>query len=150
MLQYQFPNLDLESVLGNNLFIEVSRKTKRIKTISDDSQDPKVLLFSLRTSDGRFLPTFEGGIRILASGYRENLVMVSDDASKYVAQGKSTFCKHVLQVSSNIYPKSEVFVINNRNELLAVGTAIQPGYAMLELSSGVAVRPKHISKTKVV
>lgn len=139
-LSIQFPGIQFEKLV-KNITIQVSRKTGRIRGIIDADTDER--LFSLRTSDGRFVPTFEGGKRLLASGQLTNRVVMNRDAEPYVAKGKSAFCKFVVDTDHNIQPGGEVLLVNEDNELLAVGTAVQPGYAMLELTSGVAVNPKH-------
>ncbi len=140
----QFPGLDPNKVLGK-IEIKISGKTKRIKSIFDSLDNGK-LLYSLRTSDGRFLPSMEGARRMLECGYKGNRVFISDEASQFVAQGKTAFCKHVVKVDDDIFPKSEVFILNQNGILLAIGTAVQPGYAMLQLKSGIAVKPRHYYK----
>ncbi|MHA2250053.1 MAG: hypothetical protein ACXAD7_06815 [Candidatus Kariarchaeaceae archaeon] len=107
VLTAQFQGIQLVQVLGE-VNIEISKKTKRIKYIYDSSNNEKQLLFSLRTSDGRFLPTMEAARRILASGYNENRIFVNDEAAPFVAKGKTTFCKHVLKVDDNIVPNRQL------------------------------------------
>lgn len=135
-LQLQYSGIKIEF---SNLQVEISRKTGRIRSIIENDK----LLFSLRTSDGRFLPTMDGAQYLLSKGYNGNRVYVNDDSAPYVAEGKSAFCKHIVKCDENIVPEMEVFLLSLNDELLAVGTAVQPGYAMLQLQSGVAVKIKH-------
>jgi len=147
VLTAQFQGIQPVQILGE-VDIEISRKTKRIKYIYDSSNNNKQLLFSLRTSDGRFLPSMEAARRILTSGYNGNRVYVTDEAAPFVAKGKTTFCKHVLKVDDNIVPNLEIFLLDKSGKLLAVGNSIQPGYAMLQMKSGPAVKPRHYDKIK--
>jgi uncharacterized protein with predicted RNA binding PUA domain len=137
----QFPGIKTDLIF-EDIEIEVSRKTRRIKHVYDSSVGQKILLFSLRTSDGRLLPSMEAARRILLSGYLGNRVFMNEESTPYVSKGKSAFCKHVVKVDGNIYPQSEVFLVDNQGKLIAVGTSVQPGYAMLQLQSGIAVKPR--------
>ena len=134
MLQYEGVKFEFA-----NLNITISRKTKRIKLVCDGDNQ----LFSLRVNDGRLLPTMEGGRYLIANGYQKNRVFVNSDAAPFVSEGKSAFCKHIVKVDDNIIPEIEVLLMSEDNKLLATGTAVQPGYAMLQLDAGIAVKSKH-------
>lgn len=139
-LTIQFPGIALDRIV-NEIAVSISRKTGRIRGISDKQTGER--LFSLRTSDGRYLPTFEGGRRLLKSGYEAQRIIMSSEASPFIASGKSAFCKHVLSVDPGVVPYSEVLLLDEDGNYLAVGTAQQPGYAILDLDSGVAAKIKH-------
>jgi uncharacterized protein with predicted RNA binding PUA domain len=145
VLGVQFPGFDSSRIL-NNIEITISRKTKRIREIHEVDKEKKSLLFVLRPNDGHFLPTLYGAQRMIAEGYEGSRVIMSKDSSEFVKKGKSAFCKHVVKVDSNIQPNSQVFLMDPDLKLLAVGTAIQPGYAMLDLKSGVAVKPRKYTR----
>jgi predicted RNA-binding protein (TIGR00451 family) len=102
-----------------------------------------IVLFSLRPLDGHFIPSIAGAKRILATGYRRNIVVMDHDAAPFVAKGKTAFCKFVLSADEQIVPQAEVFLLDEEDQLLAVGTALHPAYAMLQLKSGPAVRVRH-------
>ena len=139
-LRMQFPDINIEEVIGD-MGVMLSRKTNRIRSVGDLQSGQ--ILFSLRTSDGRYVPSFEGGLRILKSGFEKNRIFISKDAVPFVAKGKSAFCKHVLKVDDNIVPGLEVFVMSEDNELIAIGSSFHPGYAMQLLQNGVAAKIKH-------
>ncbi len=138
---YQTLNFQYEGInfRFTDINIIISRKTKRIKIIKNGD----IQLFSLRTNDGRLLPTMDGGRYLLENGYKKNRVVVNNDAAPFVSKGKSAFCKHVIKVDDNIVPEIEVLLMSENNRLLAIGTAVQPGYAMLQLDTGIAVKSKH-------
>ena len=139
-LKMQFPDINIEEVIGE-MGVMLSRKTNRIRSVGDLQSGQ--ILFSLRTSDGRYVPSFEGGLRIIKSGFEKNRIFISKDAVPFVAKGKSAFCKHVLKVDDNIVPGLEVFVMSEDNELIAIGSSFHPGYAMQLLQNGVAAKIKH-------
>ena len=139
-LKMQFPDINIEEVIGE-MGVLLSRKTNRIRSVGDLQSGQ--ILFSLRTSDGRYVPSFEGGLRIIKSGFEKNRIFISKDAVPFVAKGKSAFCKHVLKVDDNIVPGLEVFVMSEDNELIAIGSSFHPGYVMKLLQNGVAAKIKH-------
>ena len=139
-LMMQFPDINIKEVIGE-MGVMLSRKTNRIRSVGDLQSGQ--ILFSLRTSDGRYVPSFEGGLRIIKSGFEKNRIFISKDAVPFVAKGKSAFCKHVLKVDDNIVPGLEVFVMSEDNELIAIGSSFHPGYAMQLLQNGVAAKIKH-------
>ena len=139
-LRMQFPDINIVEVIGE-MGVTLSRKTNRIRSVGDLQSGQ--ILFSLRTSDGRYVPSFEGGLRIIKSGFEKNRIFISKDAVPFVAKGKSAFCKHVLKVDDNIVPGLEVFVMSEDNELIAIGSSFHPGYAMQLLQNGVAAKIKH-------
>lgn len=145
ILAMQFEGLNSSSLL-QNIDITISKKTKRIKEIFEVKDDAKKLLFVLRPSDGRFLPSMFGAQRILDTGYQNCRVIMNHESSAFVKTGKSAFCRHVIKVDDNIQPNSEVFLLDPDLNLLAVGSAAQPGYAMIELQSGIAVKPRKYLK----
>ena len=61
-LKMQFPDINIEEVIGE-MGVTLSRKTNRIRSVGDLQSGQ--ILFSLRTSDGRYVPSFEGGLRII-------------------------------------------------------------------------------------
>lgn len=67
-------------------------------------------------------------------------VKVTAEAEPFIAKGKSVFAKHVVDVDNEIRPQEEVAVINEKNEVLAVGRAMLTGKEMKTFKRGVAVR----------
>ncbi|OLS18848.1 MAG: tRNA-guanine(15) transglycosylase [Candidatus Heimdallarchaeota archaeon LC_2] len=145
ILEVQFPNLKVKQILVN-IDIVLSRKTNRIKEVNEISENKKLLLFALRPNDGHLIPSLYGAQKILDTGYEGNRVIMSNDSCPFIQQGKSAFCKHVVEVDHNVIPNSEVFILNPNRELIAIGTALQPGYAMLQMQSGIAVKTKKYKK----
>jgi 7-cyano-7-deazaguanine tRNA-ribosyltransferase len=141
-LKYQFIHLRLDKLL-ENIKLQISRKTRRIKGIFKITDNKTELLFSFRPNDGRFLPSLIAGELILQSRYSQSRVIIDEEAIPFVKNGKSVFCKYIIQADDNIYPGSEVFILDIKLNLIAIGTATQPSFALLELNSGIGVKTKH-------
>ena len=139
-LSLQFPGCDIARLL-DHIEVVISRKTGRIRAITDSIT--KEQLFSLRTSDGRFLPTYAGGLRLLVCGYSSGCLVMNEEAAPFIASGKSAFCKHVVRADCDIVPESEVLLLDTLGNLLGVGTAKQPGYIIDLFQSGLAAKVKH-------
>ncbi len=98
-------------------------------------------LATLRPPDGLFSLTIAGAKRIMEGVESPRLwVKVQKEAAPFIAKGKSLFAKHVMDADDEIRPHEEVIVINEENEVLAVGKAMLSGREMKAFKRGVAVR----------
>ena len=137
----QFGGFDgLSFAYRPDLEVSYSKRTRRVITVYLGGR----AALHLRTSDGRFLPTYFGAQELFTSGLDRNKITIEDDAIPFVSRGRSLFNRHVSKASPDIRPGSEVFVFSNSGKFLAVGVSLHPWYAMLELSNGVAVKIKHL------
>lgn len=138
----QYPGIDLAGV---QFSYKSSRKTGRIRSVLYKSE----LLFSHRSSDGRLLPTLNGAQFLISHGSQNNIITVEPVAESFIKEGRSLYCKHVYLADESIIFGSPVILQNKQKTLLATGIANQPGYAMLQLNGGVAVRVKHSLKSNL-
>ncbi len=101
--------------------------------------------------DGRMLCTFrkDGGIALtidlarmlLINGrFFEHCIMIRDDVARYVAKGRSVFCKHIKHAGSSIRVGSEVAILDEDKNLIAVGKAVLPATIMKDMRHGVAAK----------
>jgi predicted RNA-binding protein (TIGR00451 family) len=113
-----------------------SRRSGRVKSIFLDGK-----LFATVKPNGAMALSM-GGARILSKspGFRQNCVQVSDEVAEFVRGGKSVFCKFVVSAGGNIYPKSEVAIVDSRRKVLGVGMAVLNGKVMSQFKTGVAVK----------
>jgi 7-cyano-7-deazaguanine tRNA-ribosyltransferase len=118
---------------------ERSRRTSRIRRAFVDGE----LVATLRASDGMVVPTMAGASRLHRLPYPRCRVVVADEAREFAMQGKSVFCKFVVDCDPEIRAMQEVIVVDEGDELLATGTALLSSQEMLELERGVAVKPRH-------
>ncbi len=139
-LGFQFPGVDFTAFFRrDDIYVVYSRKTRRVSYVHLGDRH----LFSLRTSDGRYQPTFAGGLLLLELGLEKQRITVAPDAVPFVADGKSLYTRHVMTADSGIAPGSEVLLLSPEGELLAVGTSVHPTHALHSLVNGVAVKVKH-------
>ena len=59
---------------------------------------------------------------------------------KYIRKGRNVFAKHVKDADPEIRPGSEVIIVDEEDNLLAVGKAILNGKEMIAFKSGIAVK----------
>ncbi len=72
--------------------------------------------------------------------FRDNCVQVSDDTAEFVRGGRSVFNKFVVRAGKNIYPKSEVAIVDGKGRVIGVGMAVLNGSHMRLFKTGVAVK----------
>jgi 7-cyano-7-deazaguanine tRNA-ribosyltransferase len=120
--------------------ISFSRSTGKIRYVMKDER----ILFTMVPTTGLLTPTFEGGDLLLNHGIDNRyLVKMNDDASDFVAKGKSALAKFVVQASPELRPGEEVVIVDNNKLLLGVGKALLSGHEMQAFKRGVAVSVRH-------
>ena len=135
-------NFQFESDIGQKMFpddvkVEYSRKTGRIKHVYLNG----TLLATLRPTNGFFALTINGGKRLMdLVDHSRFRIVVHEDVESFVREGRNVFAKHVIKTDVKIRPGEEVVVINNKNDVLAVGKAVLSGDEMLAFNRGVAVK----------
>jgi uncharacterized protein with predicted RNA binding PUA domain len=134
---YQFGRGVGKELFPEDVRIVYSKRTGRIRQIFLGEK----ILATLRPRDGLFSLTITGAKRLWENVQTPRLwVKVCDEAISFVAKGRNVFAKHVTCADEEIRPKEEVIIVNERNEVLAVGRAILTGLEMKAFYRGVAVR----------
>jgi predicted RNA-binding protein (TIGR00451 family) len=134
---YQFGKDSGKKLFPDEVKIVYSKRTGKIRHIYLDGE----LLATLRPTNGLFSLTIKGAKRMMKNVKKQRLwVKVTAEAEPFIVKGKSVFAKHVVDVDSEIRPQEEVVVINEKNEVLAVGRAMLTGKEMKAFKRGVAVR----------
>jgi predicted RNA-binding protein (TIGR00451 family) len=134
---YQFGKDVGARLFPDTLRIVYSKNTRKIRHIHLKEE----LLATLRPTTGLLALTIAGAKQLVRTvNPTPYWVRVHDDAEPFVAQGRSAFAKHVTDADPEIRPQDEVFVINSKNEVLAVGRALLSGTEMKAFSRGTAVR----------
>ncbi len=111
--------------------------TGRIRQIFDGN----TRIATMKADSGWFTLSIEGAKRLhRAFKYPKLRVVVVDEVSEFIAEGRSVFAKHVVDVDRSIRANDEVIVVNTKDELLATGKAILSAFEMLEMERGVAVK----------
>lgn len=134
---YQFGKSVGEALFPDSVTISFSKKTGRIRHVFLDGK----LLATLRPTDGMFSLTINGAKRVTANSKPlHNWVRVNQDVASFIAEGKSVFAKHVSDADVEIRPMGEVIVLDQKDEVLAVGRAVLTGREMKAFKRGVAVK----------
>jgi uncharacterized protein with predicted RNA binding PUA domain len=134
---YQFGKGIGSKLFPENLEIRHSKKTGRIRYVCLEGKR----LATLRPTDGLFSLSIEGAKRIAESADSAKcFVTVQNDVSQFIARGGDVFAVHIIRADSEIRPKDEVIVVDERNKVLAVGRAVLSGGEMMAFKTGVAVR----------
>jgi predicted RNA-binding protein (TIGR00451 family) len=77
-------------------------------------------------------------------------IIVLNEISEFIKKGRNVFCKHVVDIDENLRPLDEVIVVNQNDELLAIGRLKLPISYVKSFSSGVAVNVrKGVYKSKI-
>ncbi|MCS7125166.1 MAG: pseudouridine synthase [Candidatus Bathyarchaeota archaeon] len=137
MADYQFGRGVGEKLFPENVEVAYSKRTGRIRYVYLDGKR----LVTLRPMDGLFSLSIEGAKRIVENQIPAKcLVVVQNEVSKFIADGGDVFAIHVVKADSEILPKDEVIVVNEKGEVLAVGRAVLSGEEMTAFKVGVAVK----------
>ena len=126
VLSYQFgvPFPRLEGVI-----VSRSKRTRTLREVKFGD----LVIGHFRPSDGAFIPTLEGAPLILSNlPYPVGRVVVKERFSDTVAMGTTVFVKFVEDADPRIRPRSEVFVVNGDDEVLATGKSILSGAEYME------------------
>lgn len=113
-----------------------SRRSGRVKLIHHGGK----LFATVKPNGAMALTVYAASILAKSPSFKENCITVSDDVAEFVKGGKSVFCKFVKSAGNNIYPKSEVAIVDGRGKVIGVGTAILNGKVMAQFKSGAAIK----------
>ena len=98
------------------------------------------LLATVKPNGAMALSLYGAELLAKSSKFRENSVTVADETAGFVHGGKSVFCRFVTSAGRNIFPRSEVAVIDSKGNVLGVGMAVLNGKVMKQFKSGAAVK----------
>ena len=137
-------NVKVSDSFVKNIDCEFSKRTGRIKNFFIDSK----LFATLRTNGGLALTIFGAKKMMRYKSFRKNCIIPKDDAVLFVCEGKSLFCKHVDWCGINVQNGSDVVVIDNDYNVLAVGKSMCSYKTMKKLQYGVAVKIREGIKSR--
>ena len=136
---YQFGFGAGDAIFEGNINIEKSKKTGKIRHIYDG----KTLLVNMRASDSYLILSKEGAKRLHANiPYPQNRVVVNKDSEPFALDGKSVFCKFVVDCDDNIRAKDEVLIVNEDDKLLAYGKALLGACEIEQFQTGQAIKTR--------
>ncbi|NHJ24335.1 MAG: pseudouridine synthase [Candidatus Lokiarchaeota archaeon] len=146
---FQFSPITTDILFDNDdkIKVEYSKNTGRIKHIYYDEN----LLLNFRPQNGLFTLSLFAADRIIRSISIPHLrAVVQSDISEFIKEGRNVFCKHITEIDENLRPLDEIIVVNQEDELLAIGKLILPIPYIKSFTSGVAIKVrKGINKSKI-
>jgi len=97
-------------------------------------------ILSMRAHDGLFTLKLEGAKILHKSFPKPKMrVTVSEETAEFNREGKNVFAKFVLDCDDELRPGDEVLIVDEKDEMVAVGRARMNREEMLAFESGVAV-----------
>lgn len=136
MIDYQFGRGVSRALPKQNVHLVYSRRSGRVKLIFHDRK----LIATVKPNGAMALSLYGANLLAGSPRFRDNCVTVGDEAVEFVHGGKSVFCKFVTSAGKNVFPKSEVAVVDKTGKVLGVGMAVMNGKFMTQFKSGVAVK----------
>ncbi|RLE94542.1 MAG: pseudouridine synthase [Thermoprotei archaeon] len=99
------------------------------------------LIAVFRASDFSVLFTIRGA-QVLKElvAFPHLRVVVENKVSKFIAEGRNVFAKHVIIVDLDLRAGDEVIVVNQRDDLLAVGKLVLSPFEIFSFRRGIAVK----------
>ncbi len=145
---YQF-DPEITDILFSNkeeIYIERSKNTNKIRYIHLKDK----ILLTLRPSNGLFTLSLLSAKLIIKNTKPPKLrAIVSTEVSEFIKEGRSVFCKHVIDIDENLRPMDEVIVVDQNDELLAIGRLKIPITYVKTFKNGVAIKVRRgINKSK--
>ena len=123
-----------------------SKNTGRLKHIYEDNQ----ILLNYRPKIGLFTLTFLSASKVISRLPIPKLrAVVLNDIADFIRKGRNVFCKHILKIDDDLRPLDEVIVVNQENELLALGRLSLPIQYINTFNTGVAIKVRKGNKSKL-
>ena len=97
----------------------------------------------MRAQDGLFTLKVDGG-RILHTYYASPRfrVVVENNVSDYIKNGRNVFSKFVVDCDSNLRPFDECLIVSEDDDFLGVGRCLLNRDEMLSFNYGIAVKTR--------
>ncbi len=131
----------------NEIKFEFSKNTGKIKHIYDKDK----LILNLRPTNGFFTLSLFSAKKIIESIPPLKLrAVVMNEISDFIRIGRNVFCKHIIDIDDNLRPFDEIIVVNQENDLLAIGKLVIPVPYVRSFKTGIAIKVrKGIAKSKL-
>ncbi len=138
---YQF-GIDITNVLfdeESKITLERSKNTEKIRYIYYDHN----LLLTLKPTNGLFTISLYAAKKIIEKMLTPRLrAVVINDISEFIKEGRNVFCKHIVNIDESLRPMDEIIVVNQNDELLAIGRVNIPVEYVKTFKKGVAINTR--------
>jgi len=134
---YQFGKGTASILFDGKVTLVKSKTTEKIRNVLVDGAH----VLSMRANDGFFTLRPEGAKR-LRKGFAppRMRVIVNRDSVEFNREGKSVFCNFVIDCDEDVRPNDEVLVVDESDNLVAIGRAMLTRDEMVAFKKGLAVK----------
>lgn len=136
MVDYLFGRGVSRALPKSGFRLTYSRRSGRVKMIHHEGK----IFATVKPNGAMALSVYGATLLVKSSRFRANCVQVSDEVTDFVKGGRSVFNKFVVAAGKNVYPRSEVAVVDSSGRVLGVGIAVLSGIHMAQFKTGAAVK----------
>ena len=131
----------------NEINFKFSKNTGKIKHVYDKGK----LILNLRPTNGFFTLSLFSAKKIIEGIPPLKLrAVVMNEISDFIRIGRNVFCKHIIDIDDDLRPFDEIIVVNQENDLLAIGKLVIPVPYVRSFKTGIAIKVrKGIAKSKL-
>jgi len=139
VVDMQFGKGASKALLNGNVEIVKSKNTDKIRNVHVDGRH----ILSMRAEDGLFTLKIDGAQLLRRFfKYPKLRVTVKEDAVPFIKEGKSAFAKFVVDCDPNLRPFDECLIVDEKDNLLAVGRTLLNRDEMISFEYGMAVKTR--------
>jgi len=129
--------------LPKKIDVTFSKKTGRIRTVHHDEK----LRCTLRIDGGLAISPYFAQLLLANKKFKENCLEINADATSFVREGRSVFCKHVIWAGKNTKITSDTPILFEDN-VIAVGRAALSSEMINDFRRGMAVKVRDSLKSR--
>jgi len=131
----------------SEIYFKFSKNTGKIKHVFYRNK----LLLNLRPTNGFFTLSLFSAEKIIKNIPTPRLRgIVMNEISDFIKIGRNVFCKHIIDIDDNLRPSDEIIVVNQEDEILAIGKLVIPVPYVRSFKTGIAIKVrKGIGKSKL-
>lgn len=147
VFEYQFDK-DVASALISlfpKMEFQFSKKTKKLKYIFIDQEN----FAAYKPQTGMFSLNFKAAEYILKKTNKPKMrVVVQSDIQDFIKDGKSVFSQHVISVDPALHIGDEVVIVNEEDQLLAIGKMSYPPSYINQKVKGSCIKVRRGIKSR--
>ena len=139
VVDMQFGKGTGKALLDGKIRLVKSKKTSKIRNVYCNGKH----ILSMRAGDGMFTLKIDGAQALHKSfKYPKLRVIVNGDAVPFIKEGKSVFAKFVHDCDPELRPLDECLIVDEKDDLLAVGRCLLNRIEMLSFNYGMAAKTR--------
>jgi len=113
-----------------------SKNTGKIRYIHLNNK----LLLTLKPTNGFYTLGFLAAEMIINNTESPKMrAIVLTEISKFIKKGRNVFCKHIVDIDRDLRPNDEIIVVNQDQEILAIGRVAIPIPYIKSFNRGVGI-----------